>query len=302
MKLEGMREGKLKVGGVEIYYQVLKQIPILIFLHGNGTNHTEFSHQIAHFNEKGTGSLAPDLRGEGRSTWLKSPESYTLGAHVADLESLVEAEGVTEAILVGHSKGAMVAQGYAAEHPDKVKALVLIAASYDFRKTFERTMLRKVLFNLRGLPGPFSTAYNGMVRVISPNGQSDYIDFSAQEFRTTSDLGLVVKQYSRYSPEHIMALHAITAATDTWNTEALAPRIKAPTLIINGKDDFVVPKKTAYELQEMIPGAKEIPLVIIPGRHGVNFQAPELVIVEMEKFFSRKDLYGGRLGLLRDSS
>jgi pimeloyl-ACP methyl ester carboxylesterase len=68
--------------------------------------------------------LGVDLRGRGASNALPAP--YGLATHVADLLAVLDAAGLEHAVLVGHSLGAYVVARLAAEHPDRVRALVLV--------------------------------------------------------------------------------------------------------------------------------------------------------------------------------
>jgi lipase len=68
--------------------------------------------------------LAPDLRGRGHSSTLPGP--YGIAAHLADLIAVLDDAGVEQAVVVGHSLGAFVAAGLAAEHPERVAAVVLL--------------------------------------------------------------------------------------------------------------------------------------------------------------------------------
>jgi lipase len=70
--------------------------------------------------------LAPDLRGRGGSAKLPGP--YGIGVHVEDMIAVLDRFGVERAVLAGHSMGAYVAARLAAEHPERVKALVLLDA------------------------------------------------------------------------------------------------------------------------------------------------------------------------------
>ncbi|MCW3013353.1 MAG: alpha/beta hydrolase [Solirubrobacterales bacterium] len=70
--------------------------------------------------------LAPDLRGRGRSATLPAP--YGIAAHVEDLIAVLDSVGAERAVVVGHSMGAYVAARLAAEHPQRVAALVLLDA------------------------------------------------------------------------------------------------------------------------------------------------------------------------------
>jgi lipase len=68
--------------------------------------------------------LAPDMRGRGRSARL--PEPYGIGVHVADLIAVLDYAGADRAIVVGHSMGCYIAARFAADHPDRAAAVVLL--------------------------------------------------------------------------------------------------------------------------------------------------------------------------------
>lgn len=65
---------------------------------------------------------APDLRGHGVSDW---PGSYTIEQLTSDLAAFLDALGLEQVTLGGHSIGAPPAYLYAARHPDRVTRLVL---------------------------------------------------------------------------------------------------------------------------------------------------------------------------------
>ena len=67
--------------------------------------------------------LAPDLRGHGRSPY---EPPWTAERHVADVLSVLDAEGVERADLVGHSFGGMIAVHLARTAPRRVRRLVLL--------------------------------------------------------------------------------------------------------------------------------------------------------------------------------
>jgi lipase len=70
--------------------------------------------------------LAPDLRGRGHSATLPGP--YGVATHIDDLMAVLDHAGADRAILVGHSLGAYVAARMAAEHAERVAAIVLLDA------------------------------------------------------------------------------------------------------------------------------------------------------------------------------
>jgi pimeloyl-ACP methyl ester carboxylesterase len=67
---------------------------------------------------------AVDLRGRGASGALPGP--YGMGVHTADLLAVLDSLGLDRAVLAGHSLGAYVVSRFAVEHPERVRALVLV--------------------------------------------------------------------------------------------------------------------------------------------------------------------------------
>ncbi len=68
--------------------------------------------------------LAVDLRGRGASSGLPGP--YGMAAYAADLLAVLDACGLERAVLVGHSLGAYAVARFAADHPERVRAAVLV--------------------------------------------------------------------------------------------------------------------------------------------------------------------------------
>jgi lipase len=68
--------------------------------------------------------LAPDLRGRGLSAHL--PEPYGIGVHIDDLISVLDHVGADRAVVAGHSMGCNIAARFAADHPERAVAVVLL--------------------------------------------------------------------------------------------------------------------------------------------------------------------------------
>jgi pimeloyl-ACP methyl ester carboxylesterase len=69
--------------------------------------------------------IAPDLRGFGNSRACAGP--FTVEQASDDVRALLEALAIDRAIVVGHSMGGTIAQRFAADHPERARALVLVA-------------------------------------------------------------------------------------------------------------------------------------------------------------------------------
>ena len=68
--------------------------------------------------------IAMDVRGHGESTW--SPDgAYRYADQASDLASLVDALGIERFVLIGTSMGGIIAMAYAAQHPQRLRALAI---------------------------------------------------------------------------------------------------------------------------------------------------------------------------------
>ncbi|USQ88136.1 alpha/beta hydrolase [Streptomyces phaeoluteigriseus] len=92
--------------------------PQLVLLHGYGRSLTDWNAAAA-LLAAGHRVLAVDLPGHGRSPDI-SP--WTLPAVVRHIADTLDAHGVPEAVVVGHSLGGMVAVEYARAEPDGARA------------------------------------------------------------------------------------------------------------------------------------------------------------------------------------
>jgi pimeloyl-ACP methyl ester carboxylesterase len=97
--------------------------PTVVFLHGAGMDHTVWTLQTRWFAHHGRNVLAVDLPGHGRSNG--SPLA-SIEAMADFVPALLDAAGATDAALVGHSMGALVALEATARHPARVRALGLL--------------------------------------------------------------------------------------------------------------------------------------------------------------------------------
>lgn len=93
----------------------------MVLLHGTGSSAATWADVAARLSAHHW-VIAPDLRGHGlsgRST------TYSVEGFVLDLEALVDQFGLARFDLIGHSMGAVVAYGFAGQHPQRVRRLVL---------------------------------------------------------------------------------------------------------------------------------------------------------------------------------
>ena len=122
---------KLSVHGREAYaYTGGKPfdagLPCVVFVHGAMNDHGNFTLLARWFAHHGWGVLAPDLPGHMRSA---GPALTSIEAMADWLLALLDAAGVKQAALAGHSMGSLAALEAAARAPERITRLVMLGTA-----------------------------------------------------------------------------------------------------------------------------------------------------------------------------
>lgn len=96
--------------------------PVVVAVHGITSSHLAWP-LLARAMPDVT-VVAPDLRGRGCSNSLPGP--YGMASHADDVAAVMDALGVGQAVVAGHSMGGFVAVVLADRHPERVRSLVLV--------------------------------------------------------------------------------------------------------------------------------------------------------------------------------
>jgi pimeloyl-ACP methyl ester carboxylesterase len=190
-------------------------------------------------------TITLDNRGVGRSEAPAGP--YSMAQMAADAAAVLNAARVNAAHVFGVSMGGMIAQEFALQFPKKVRSLILgcTAAGGPEAVRAEQDALQ-VLMTRGQDPDTFAKA----IRPFIYDGGT-----SAQLIE--EDTALRRKWYPPADP-YFAQLQAIMA----WDAYGRLAQISAPTLVIHGENDRLVPPENARLIASRIPGAK---LTIIPG-------------------------------------
>ena len=186
---------------------------------------------------------------------------YTLSDMAADAVRLMDALKLENAHVCGLSMGGMIAQVMALEYPQRVTSLISMESS-----TGDPT-----------LPSADPQAMEAMLSP-PPQDRAGYIQHAVEVFRAfsggsdkfdeTLEKELSANSYDRsfYPAGFVRQLAAILASGD--RTESLAS-VTAPTLVIHGANDPLVPLAHGRATARAIPGAK---LLVIEGLgHGIAY-------------------------------
>ena len=199
-----------------------------------------------------------------------------------DLNTAMDALGLSSSLLVGVSQGGMIAQWLAIDHPDKVEKLVLTV-------TLSRpnAVIRDVIGRWIKMAG--RKDYKGIMLDTAERSYSEKrLKLARLEYRLLGSIGKP-KSFQRF---RIQAVSCVTH--DTYD---LLDRILCPVLVIGGKDDRIVTGQASVEMAERIPNCE---LYMYDGLgHGLYEEAPDFLkriseFADMAGNWKRKVLPGMR--------
>ncbi|MDZ7643370.1 MAG: alpha/beta fold hydrolase [Woeseiaceae bacterium] len=190
-----------------------------------------------------------DERGCGMTDWKVG--ELSLDQWVTDLETVVDAAGMDDRItLFGVSQGAAVAIAYAVRHPERVATLILYggyAIGARWREDADHVAAYRAMQELAriGWQKPNPAFRQVFTSRFIPEGTEEQVRwFNDLCQRTTT-------------PEIAYQLLAARAEVDI---RPLLQHVAAPTLVLHGTGDEVVPASEGRRLAAGIPGASFVPL------------------------------------------
>lgn len=104
--------------------------PLIIFTHGWPELSLSWRHQLPFFGAMGFRTIAPDMRGYGRSSIYGRHEDYCLAHTSMDMLELIDSLDREKAVWVGHDWGSPVAWNMASHYPDRCHAVSSLCVPY----------------------------------------------------------------------------------------------------------------------------------------------------------------------------
>ena len=270
-------------GGVRMHYRDLGRAdgPVVMLVHGFSASAADWDGWAAPLSARYR-VIAPDLPGHGLT---RTPPGATVddAAFVRDIDALADALKLSPFVIAGNSMGGGVAWRYALARPDRVRGLVLVDAA--------------------GWPEPgppakggatiFALMRNPVARVLLRD--LDTTAYARQGLQAAFvDPALVtpalVRRYTDLAraPGHRDILLGLTVAARDAASPARLAAIRAPTLVMFGADDRLIPATDADRFAAAIPGADKI---VYPGiGHVPMEQAPARSAADLQAWLTRRGL------------
>lgn len=263
----------LTVDGLPIHYQDTgpPDAPVLLLLHGFGSSLQTWDAWAAQLELKFR-VIRPDLPGFGLTGEVPSKD-YSEAHDVAMLRGFVNQLGVTNFSMVGHSFGGKMAWSLAADQPDRVSVLVLMAPDgfapeaqwgtkpyevpgtmglmkYCLPEYFIRPFLEAAFFDPQWLTPPLISRYHDMLR--APGVRAAILDRADQTIYT--------------------------------NPVPRLKKIKAPTLLLWGENDAMIPSSNAASYSAVL---QQSHTVVLPKLgHLIQEEQPALGLAHVDAFLN----------------
>lgn len=218
--------------------------PFVVLLHGLSSNHTTWLSAMEVLRANGYNCLAPDMRGHGHSDKTKNRALYKLDVFSDDLQKIIDGEQIKDCVLVGYSFGGQVAINYAAEHPERVKGLVLISANY-------APPLKYIRLNL--LTPLVSCFFDILAALLLRQKRQNYHYY--QHGRAAGYWDSVWDGLRTMPVSVNFWLLAQVAKIDLKNE---IKQIKAPTILVYGQKDAFITRAEINDLAKAVPNARLI--------------------------------------------
>ena len=271
-RLSALRTGTVRTGGFDMPYLEGGTGEALVLIHGFGGDKDNFTriarHLGTHFHV-----VIPDLPGFGDASRVPDAR-YDIASQVARVRAFVDALGLGRIHLGGNSMGGFIAAQYAATYPDDVRSLWLLDAA-GFDGAFDTDVIRR--YERTGETVLLVRSRDGFDELMS-KVMHQHAWVPPAVLHALADRGI------RDRPLHDRIFQEIGTGSPT--LEPLAAAIRAPTLIVWGRDDQILNPGVAAHMQASIAGS-EVMLLTETG-HLPMVERPRQVAAAFLAFIARR--------------
>jgi pimeloyl-ACP methyl ester carboxylesterase len=253
----------VKVRDIDVYYEVYGDGFPLVMITGLSANTHWWDPRLIQETAKRYKTVIFDNRGAGRTD--KPKTAYTVEMFANDTAVLMDALNIERAHILGISLGGMIAQEFTLNHPERVERLILCSTTCGGSNSVPPSP--EVL-------GMLMKPREGMSdEAVARNWIS--LLFTEDFVENNGFLMGVVSQQLLKDPIPPDAYQRQMQAILNFNTYEKLPEIKAPTLVMHGKKDILVPPENSKIIADRIPCAKL--LHFENSGHALFSQEPENV-------------------------
>ena len=248
---------KVKVNGINLYYESTGQGYPLVFTHGFSASHLMWKPQGPLTKEYRL--ITYDARGHGETDSPPSAGQYSADISVEDLYGLTQALGIKKAVFGGLSMGGYISLRFYLKHPEMASALIIMDTGPGYRNPARMA--------------EWNRSREDMAQRLEKEGISVLAAQAQSEGRSEISL--------KHNPVGLAHMsRKVVAQHDSWVIENL-DKIKVPALILVGEKDTAFLQAADY-MAKTIPGARKF--VVPNAGHPANIDNPDFFNARILEF------------------
>lgn len=236
---------KLNRDGVDIYYEVHGQGPVILLSHGYSATSQMWTGQVEALSKDHT-LVTWDMRGHGQSDYPEDQDQYSEAHTVEDMKAILDAVGADRAIVGGLSLGGYMSLAFNATYPERVRSLLIIDTGPGYKNDEAREG-----WNQTSLKTAERWERDGLTRQGSGSAE-------VATSRHRDATGLARAGRGMLTQKNARVISSL-------------PDVKVPSLVVVGENDTPFLNAASY-MAAKIPGAEK---VVIPNAgHAANIDQP----------------------------
>lgn len=274
--IDAARDGLVTAGGLRLHYREWGDpgAPDVLILHGLTGHAWEFDGLAEHLSDR-FHVVSLNQRGHGDSDHASS---YTPDVMAGDIGLVIDALGLSNVRIIGHSMGGVNGWLFASRRPDLVERLVIIDIGPDVLESEEAQSFWRERFAYYQLasyddPEEAVAAYLG-----EDTGPTAHLlrTFVLDGIRQRDDGKWVWK----FDADRLYSF--IDGASDTAPLWQALSNVTCPTLIIRAGDSWALSDETFERMCREVPNARCIE--VADCGHDVHFDQPERLLTALDEF------------------
>jgi 3-oxoadipate enol-lactonase len=269
-----MMTQRASVNGASIAFDVRGSGPPLVLIMGYRLNSSAWPAEFVEGLAERFTLVLFDNRGTGLSD--KPISGYALSNMADDVLGLMDYLGIAQSNLLGYSMGGAIAQELVCRHPNRVLSLVFFATLCGgTRAAYADASVMRVMHDLEGL-----TPAEAARRIWTVTYEPNYLAANRDKIERQMQL-------ETESPTPLHAADLQFQALVDFDSSTALPGVRAPTLVVTGDRDHLIPPRNSEVIADLIPGAH---LIVLRGRgHRAIWEAPAQCMALVADFLENRE-------------